>query len=216
VNTVAVIDYGMGNLRSVVKAIEHVAPQAKVLLTSDAGEIARAARVVFPGQGAIAGCMAALEAGHLREAVVSAVRDKPFLGICLGLQALFDFSDEGGGVRALGVLPGRVPRFPDAKMRDPGTGQKLKVPHMGWNQVAQARPHPLWQDIPSGSRFYFVHSYYADAAERADVTGETDYGIRFTSAAGRANIFAVQFHPEKSAAAGLQLLRNFMGWDGSA
>ena len=214
-NTVAVIDYGMGNLRSVVKAIEHVAPRARVLLTSDAGEIARADRVVFPGQGAIAGCMTALNAGQLREAVLAAVRNRPFLGICLGLQALFEFSDEGGGVAALGVLKGRVPRFPPVKMRDPKTGQALKVPHMGWNQVLQTRAHPLWKDIPPASRFYFVHSYYVEAADRGDITGETDYGIRFTSAAGRANIFAVQFHPEKSAAAGLQLLHNFMDWDGS-
>jgi glutamine amidotransferase len=215
-NTVAVIDYGMGNLRSVVKAIEHVAPAARVLLTSNAAEVARAERVVFPGQGAIAGCMAALDACHLREAVLQAVRTKPFLGICLGLQALYEFSEEGGGVQGLRVLPGRVPRFPAAHMRDPATGQALKVPHMGWNQVSQARAHPLWQGIPSGSRFYFVHSYYVEAGERAHVTGETDYGIRFTSAAGHANIFAVQFHPEKSAAAGLRLLENFMGWDGRA
>ena len=214
-NNVAVIDYGMGNLRSVVKAIEHVAPRAKVLLTSDAAEVARAERVVFPGQGAIAGCMTALDQCHLRDAVLAAVRDKPFLGICLGLQALFDFSEEGGGVHGLGVLPGRVPRFPPEKMHDPRTGQALKVPHMGWNQVRQQKPHALWQGIPDQARFYFVHSYYADAAVRADVAGETEYGIRFTSAAARANIFAVQFHPEKSADAGLQLLKNFMAWNGA-
>jgi glutamine amidotransferase len=213
--TVAVIDYGMGNLRSVVKAIEHVAPRARVLLTSDAAEVAAAGRVVFPGQGAIAGCMTALDGCHLRAAVLQAVRAKPFLGICLGLQALFDFSEEGGGVHGLGVLKGRVPRFPPERMRDPATGQALKVPHMGWNQVAQVRPHPLWKNIATGSRFYFVHSYYVAAAERAQVVGETEYGIPFTSAAAHANIFAVQFHPEKSAAAGLQLLANFMAWDGS-
>jgi glutamine amidotransferase len=213
-NSVAVIDYGMGNLRSVVKAIEHVAPQAKVLLTSNAAEIARAERVVFPGQGAIAGCMTALDQCHLRDAVLEAVKTKPFLGICLGLQALFDFSEEGGGVQGLKVLPGRVPRFPADEMRDAKTGQTLKVPHMGWNQVWQKKSHPMWQGIADGARFYFVHSYYADAADRADIAGETEYGIRFTSAAARANIFAVQFHPEKSAAAGLQLLRNFMDWDG--
>ena len=213
-NTVAVIDYGMGNLRSVVKAIEHVAPRARVQLTSDAAEIRSAGRVVFPGQGAIAGCMTALDGCGLRDAVLEAVRAKPFLGICLGLQALYDFSEEGGGVRGLEVLPGRVPRFPQERMHDPRTGQALKVPHMGWNQVWQAKPHPLWRGIADGSRFYFVHSYYAEAAEHAQIAGETDYGIRFTSAAARANIFAVQFHPEKSAAAGLQLLRNFMDWDG--
>jgi glutamine amidotransferase len=214
--SVAVIDYGMGNLRSVVKAIEHVAPQAKVQLTRDAAEVARADRVVFPGQGAIAGCMTALDQCRLRDAVLAAVQSKPFLGICLGLQALFDFSEEGGGVSGLGILPGRVPRFPSDKMRDARTGQALKVPHMGWNQVRQTKSHPLWEGIADGARFYFVHSYYADAAERADVAGETEYGIRFTSAAARANIFAVQFHPEKSATAGLRLLENFMGWDGAA
>ncbi|MDH4133451.1 MAG: imidazole glycerol phosphate synthase subunit HisH [Gammaproteobacteria bacterium] len=215
-NTVAVIDYGMGNLRSVVKAIEHVAPRAKVLLTSNAAEISSATRVVFPGQGAIAGCMAALDSCHLRDAVFEAVQTKPFLGICLGLQALFEFSEEGGGVKGLGILPGRVPRFPPERMNDPKTDQVLKVPHMGWNQVRQAKPHTLWNGIPDNARFYFVHSYYADAAERGHVAGETDYGLRFTSAAARANIFAVQFHPEKSATAGLRLLDNFMNWDGGA
>jgi glutamine amidotransferase len=214
-STVAVIDYGMGNLRSVVKAIEHVAPHARVRLTSNAEEVAHADRVVFPGQGAIAGCMTALDTCHLRAAVLQAVQDKPFLGICLGLQALYGFSEEGGGVKGLGVLPGRVPRFPPAAMRDADTGQVLKVPHMGWNQVQQVKPHPLWKDIPSGSRFYFVHSYYAEAGDRTDVTGITEYGLRFTSAAARANIFAVQFHPEKSAQAGLKLLENFMAWDGN-
>ena len=214
--SVAVIDYGMGNLRSVVKAIEHVAPRAQVRLTSDAGEIVRADRVVFPGQGAIAGCMTALDDFHLRDAVLAAMRNKPFLGICLGLQALFDFSEEGGGVQGLAVLRGSVPRFPSAKMRDVKSGRALKVPHMGWNQVDQVKPHPLWKGIANRERFYFVHSYYAQAAEYADVAGATDYGIRFTSAAARANIFAVQFHPEKSATAGLRLLENFMSWDGAA
>jgi glutamine amidotransferase len=215
-SSVAVIDYGMGNLRSVVKAIEHVAPRARVWLTSNADEVVRADRVVFPGQGAIAGCMTALDACHLRAAVFQAVQTRPFLGICLGLQALYDFSEEGGGVNGLGILPGRVPRFPPDRMRDTATGQALKVPHMGWNQVQQVKGHPLWKDIPDGSRFYFVHSYYVDAGERTDVTGITEYGLRFTSAAARANIFAVQFHPEKSAQAGLKLLENFMAWDGSA
>ena len=214
-NTVAVIDYGMGNLRSVVKAIEHVAPRTQVRLTSDAAEIERAERVVFPGQGAIGGCMAALDACHLRDAVLEAVKTKPFLGICLGLQALYEFSEEGGGVKGLGVLPGQVPHFPSAQMRDAASGRALKVPHMGWNEVKQVKAHPLWQGIPSGSRFYFVHSYYAQSQVSTDVAGTTDYGIAFTSAAARANIFAVQFHPEKSAAAGLRLLENFMAWDGS-
>lgn len=213
--TVAVIDYGMGNLRSVCKAIEHVAPRARVLLTSDADTVARAERVVFPGQGAIGGCVAALAAKGLREALLEALKTKPFLGICLGLQALYEWSEEGGGVACFGILPGRVRLFPPARMVDPRTGQALKVPHMGWNQVHQTRAHPLWDGIEQDARFYFVHSYYADSADPAWVAGVTEYGVAFTSAAARANIFAVQFHPEKSQHAGLRLLRNFAGWDGS-
>jgi glutamine amidotransferase len=240
-NTVAVIDYGMGNLRSVgkaiehialpkwwrtlrmtrlsavCKAIEHVAPKkVRVHLTSDPRIIHRADRVVFPGQGAIGGCVAALAAGGLREAVFEAMRAKPFLGICLGLQALYEFSEEGGGTACFNILPGRVRLFPREKMKDAATGQALKVPHMGWNQVHQERAHPLWRGIAQDSRFYFVHSYYADAARAGQVAGTTEYAIRFTSAAAHENIFAVQFHPEKSQAAGLQLLENFVSWDGAA
>jgi imidazole glycerol-phosphate synthase subunit HisH len=213
-NTVAVIDYGMGNLRSVCKAIEHVAPKAKVVLTSDAAQVRAADRVVFPGQGAIGGCVTALASGGLHDAVFEAMRTKPFLGICLGLQALYEFSEEGGGTPCFNILPGRVRLFPREKMRD-AAGQALKVPHMGWNQVHQEGAHSLWRGIPQDSRFYFVHSYYADSAAPAQVAGSTEYAIRFTSAAARANIFAVQFHPEKSAALGLKLLENFVGWDGA-
>ena len=215
-NTVAVIDYGMGNLRSVCKAIEHVAPNARVRLTANAAEIRAASRVVFPGQGAIGGCMTALETGGLREPILEAMKSKPFLGICLGLQALYDFSEEGGGTPCLSLLAGAVKRFPVEKMKDEATGLPLKVPHMGWNQVRQTVPHPMWNGIPQETRFYFVHSYYADSAEPADVAGETDYALRFTSAAAHANIFAVQFHPEKSQHGGLRLLQNFMSWDGNA
>lgn len=215
-NIIAVIDYGMGNLRSVCKALEHVAPAARVTLTSDPNDLVRADRVVFPGQGAIPGCIAALDQLNLRAAVLQAIETKPFLGICLGLQALYEFSEEGGGTPALGVLPGKVPLFPRDQMRDSRSGQILKVPHMGWNEVHQVAEHPLWQDIPQDSRFYFVHSYYADAGDREQVMGITEYGIRFTSAAGRENIFAVQFHPEKSQHAGLRLLENFARWDGTA
>ncbi|MCR4347078.1 MAG: imidazole glycerol phosphate synthase subunit HisH [Sulfuricaulis sp.] len=214
-NTVAVIDYGMGNLRSVCKAIEHVAPKARVRLTASATDIRAASRVVFPGQGAIGGCMTALETGGLRESVLEAMHSKPFLGICLGLQALYDFSEEGGGTPCLSLLAGSVKRFPVEKMTDKATGLPLKVPHMGWNQVHQTSPHPLWKGISQDTRFYFVHSYYADSADAHDITGETAYALRFTSAAARANIFAVQFHPEKSQHAGLRLLENFMAWDGS-
>jgi glutamine amidotransferase len=212
--TVAVIDYGMGNLRSVCKALEHVAPRARVVLTADAAELGRADRAVFPGQGAIAGCMTALGRDGLRESLLAALRDKPFLGICLGLQALYESSEEGGGTPCLGILPGRVRRFPES--RDPATGQANKIPHMGWNRVHQERAHPLWAGIAPGERFYFVHSYYVESLQAGDVVGSTEYGPRFTSAAARDNIFAVQFHPEKSQRAGLKLLENFINWNGQA
>ena len=215
-NTVAVIDYGMGNLRSVCKAIEHVAPRARVQLTTAASEIRAASRVVFPGQGAIGGCMSALEGNGLRDSLLEAMKTKPFLGICLGLQALYDFSEEGGGTPCLSLLAGSVKRFPVEKMTDKTTGLPLKVPHMGWNQVRQTCPHPLWKGIPQDTRFYFVHSYYVDSADTEDIAGETAYALRFTSAAAHANIFAVQFHPEKSQYAGLRLLENFMSWDGTS
>ena len=208
-STVAVIDYGMGNLRSVCKALARVAPEANVRLAADAAAVRAADRVVFPGQGAIGGCITALGRDGLQAAVLDAIKTKPFLGICLGLQALYEHSDEGGGIDGLGVLPGRVRRFAPA---DP----TLKVPHMGWNQVQQTSLHPLWAGIAPDTRFYFVHSYYADSADPRWVTGTTDYGVRFTSAAARANIFAVQFHPEKSQQAGLTLLKNFMAWNGQA
>ena len=213
-NTIAVVDYGMGNLRSVCKAIEHVAPSARIDLTSDPDVVRHAARVVFPGQGAIGGCVAALAASGLREALIEAMRTRPFLGLCLGLQVLYEFSEEGGGVDCLGILPGRVRRFPPEIMVDAATGLALKVPHMGWNQVRQTKPHPLWRGIEPEERFYFVHSYYADSADATDVAGMTEYAIPFTSAAARGNLFAVQFHPEKSQHAGLQLLQNFVAWDG--
>jgi glutamine amidotransferase len=210
-NAVVVIDYGMGNLRSVAKAIEHVAPQARVVVTSDASEVAAAARVVFPGQGAMPDCMAQLAARGLRDAVIDAAARKPFLGICVGLQMLFGHAEEGN-VTGLEILPGRVPRFPHAAMVAPDGG-RLKVPHMGWNEVRQSGEHPLWDGISDGERFYFVHSYFVEPADRGVVAGTTDYGIPFTSAVARDNIFAVQFHPEKSAQAGLALLGNFMRWN---
>lgn len=215
-SSIAILDYGMGNLRSVCKAIEHVAPAARVRITTEPAELLRAARVVFPGQGAIAGCVRAIDNCGLRDALLRVMEDRPFLGICLGLQALYDFSEEGGGVPGLKLLPGRVRLFPAERMIDPASGQRLKVPHMGWNRVHQTRPHPLWNGIPQDERFYFVHSYYADSADPAQVAGTTDYGVPFTAAAARANWFAVQFHPEKSQHAGLRLLENFTRWDGVA
>ena len=209
-STVVVVDYGMGNLRSVAKAIEHVAPQAEVRVSSDAAEIAAADRVVVPGQGAMPDCMRELSARGLRDAVIRAAAEKPFLGICVGLQMLFGHAEEGD-VMGLEILPGRIPRFPQAAMVAPD-GTRLKVPHMGWNQVQQAEAHPLWDGIEDGARFYFVHSYYVEPASPEVIAGSTHYGIPFTSAVARASIFAVQFHPEKSAQAGLRLLGNFMRW----
>jgi len=208
---VAVVDYGMGNLHSVSKAVEHVAPKARVEVTSDPARVADADRVVFPGQGAMPDCMRELDARGLRPAVLDAARNRPFLGICIGLQMLFERSDEGG-VDGLGLLPGTVGRFPDSGMVDSG-GQRLKVPHMGWNQVNQANSHPLWSGIDDASRFYFVHSYFPHPGQPALVRGTTQYGIPFTCAVARDNIFAVQFHPEKSDTAGLRLLANFLNWN---
>ena len=207
---IAVIDYGMGNLRSVAKAIEHVAPGRTVCVTDDPLEVERAGRVVFPGQGAMPDCMRELDARGLRSAVMAAAANKPFLGICIGLQMLFERSEEGD-VPGLGLFHGRVRRFSAASMVD-AAGARLKVPHMGWNRVRQLRAHPLWDGIEDGARFYFVHSYYVDTADQALVTGESDYAHPFTCAIARDNVFAVQFHPEKSAAAGLRLLANFVGW----
>jgi len=207
---IAVIDYGMGNLRSVSKAIEHVAPGARVAVTSDPEVVARAARVVFPGQGAMPDCMREMDARGLRQAVLDAAYGKPFLGICIGLQMLFENSEEGN-VAGLGVLPGRVRRFRPEAMVDIG-GARLKVPHMGWNRVRQVAAHPLWHGIPDQSRFYFVHSYYVETAEPGLIAGTSAYPHPFTCAIASDNVFAVQFHPEKSDAAGLRLLSNFTQW----
>ena len=192
----------MGNLRSVSKAIEHVAPQAEVLVTADPERIASADKVVVPGQGAMRDCMRQLGESGAREAVIDAAKRKPFLGICIGLQMLFEHGEEGD-TKGLGLLPGEVPRF-----RLHG----LKIPHMGWNEVAQARAHPLWADIADDSRFYFVHSYYPAPRDVSLTAGTAVYGQPFTCAIARDNIFAVQFHPEKSQSAGLQLLSNFVRW----
>lgn len=209
---IAVVDYGMGNLRSVSKALEHVAPNKNVLVTSNASDIAAAARVVFPGQGAMPDCMRELESRGLHEAVVNAAANKPFLGICIGLQLLFQHSEEGDA-NGLGILAGNVKRFPSEEMHD-ANGDKLKVPHMGWNQVYQQQSHPMWKDIADGERFYYVHSYFVQPADASLVAGVTNYPKPFTGAIAKNNIFAVQFHPEKSQHAGLQLLGNFVQWNG--
>ena len=208
--TIAVVDYGMGNLRSVSKALEHVAPGMAVIVTADPDAIRAADRVVVPGQGALPDCMRQLAASGARDAVVRATREKPFLGICVGMQMLFDWGEEGD-TPGLGLLPGRVPRFPREKMRSED-GSSLKVPHMGWNEVRQECEHRLWQGISSGTRFYFVHSYFPQPGDPSLTAATCVYGIPFTCAVARDNIFAVQFHPEKSQTTGLQLLRNFVHW----
>ena len=210
-NTIAIIDYGMGNLHSIAKALEHVAGR-RVRVTAQASEILAAERVVFPGQGAARDCMHEIRAAGLVEVIREALRSKPFLGICMGLQVLLDRSDEGGGIDCLGLLPGRV-RFLGSG-RDPAAG-RLKIPQMGWNRVEQVCPHPLWDGIEDGARFYFVHSYYVDPEDPALVAGVTDYGRRYASVLARDNLFAVQFHPEKSQHDGLRLLANFADWDGT-
>jgi imidazole glycerol-phosphate synthase subunit HisH len=210
---IAVIDYGMGNLRSVSKAIEHVAPGVDVRVTDDPSVVRAAQRVVFPGQGAMPDCMRELRGRGLYEAVIDAARDKPFLGICIGLQMLFDRSEEGD-TPGLAVLPGRVRRF--AHELVDANGQKLKVPHMGWNEVEQRIDHPLWQGIARNARFYFVHSYYPEPAMAGLTAAVSRYPAEFVCAAARENLFAVQFHPEKSAAAGLRLLANFATWSPAA
>ncbi len=210
---IAVIDYGMGNLRSVSKAIEHVAPGIEVRVTDDPSIVRSAERVVFPGQGAMPDCMRELRTRGLYEAVIDAARDKPFLGICIGLQMLFEHSEEGD-TPGLSVLPGRVQRFAHALADE--QGQKLKVPHMGWNVVEQRIDHPLWQGIAQNSRFYFVHSYYPKPGIPGLTAAISRYPAAFACAAARDNLFAVQFHPEKSAAAGLKLLANFATWSPAA
>jgi glutamine amidotransferase len=213
--TIAVIDYGMGNLRSVVNALQMVsAGSDEVLLTSDPQQVLAADRVVFPGQGAAGDCMRAIDEHGLREAILSAARQQPFLGICMGMQVLVEHSEENQGTSCLGIFNGQVRYFGDGHQDQ--SGVKLKVPHMGWNRVTQTQSHPLWHSIDDGSRFYFVHSYYLDEQDSTLVAGVTDYGFSFTSVVAKDNLFALQCHPEKSADVGLQLLRNFVNWDGQA
>ncbi len=207
---IAIVDYGMGNLRSVHKALEHVASAVTTTVTSDPDVVRKAARVIVPGQGAMRNCIDELESRGLREAVVEAAAHKPFLGICLGLQMLFEESEEGN-VKSLNILPGKVVRFPASAMTN-ADGQKLKVPHMGWNQVYQAVKHPLWEGIATDARFYFVHSYYVETPDKELIAAQSRYPFPFTCAVAKDNIFAVQFHPEKSQLAGLTLLSNFAKW----
>lgn len=212
-NSVAVVDYGMGNLRSVSKALESVTEglqEISVIVTGDPKKVADASHVIVPGVGAMPDCIREIEARGLTQAIVDAAKNKPFLGICLGLQMLFESSEEGNA-QGLGVLSGKVVRFANTA----GTQDaERKVPHMGWNQVRQVKSHPLWKGIPQDTRFYFVHSYYVETPDPAIVEGVTHYQREFASAIAADNIFAIQCHPEKSQAAGLALLKNFVQWNG--
>ena len=211
---IAIIDYGIGNLYSVVKALEQVAgPADHVLATAKPKEIAACDRVVFPGQGAAKDCMQALRACGLEESVLEAARNKPFLGICMGMQVLMRESEENQGTGCLAVYEGSVKYFGNHVSVGAGEGN-YKVPHMGWNGVRQDQAHPLWDGIAPSSYFYFVHSYFVHCEDPALVAGTTEYGLPFTSAIARDNVFALQCHPEKSAGAGLRLLQNFVRWDG--
>jgi imidazole glycerol-phosphate synthase subunit HisH len=206
--SVAVLDYGMGNLHSVAKAIEHVGA-SRVEVTNDPARVRAADRVVLPGQGAMRDCMAEMKKHGVDAEVREALKDKPLLGICVGMQALLDHSEENGGVNGLGIYPGAVKFFGHDHVEN---GEKLKVPHMGWNEVWQTQAHPLWANIADGSRFYFVHSYYCAPEEAGLSAGRSHFGLDFCCALARDNVFAVQFHPEKSSTAGLKLLKNFLHW----
>ena len=203
---IAIIDYGIGNLRSVHNAVSFISPQTKSIVTSDPDVVAKADKVIFPGQGAMPDCVLQLDKRGLKESVIEAAKQKPFLGICLGLQMLFDKSEEGN-VNGFGLLPGIVKRFQLNK------NERIKIPHMGWNKVNLSNPHPMWNKIDSDSRFYFVHSFYAEVKDKSLVMATSSHGEKFTCAIAKDNLFAVQFHPEKSSELGLKLLNNFISWN---
>jgi glutamine amidotransferase len=209
-NKIVVVDYGMGNLRSVAQALRAVAPEANVIISGEVADIKSADRLVLPGQGAMPDCMRSLRESGVQDAVMQAARSKPLFGVCVGEQMLFDVSAEGD-TPGLGLLPGKVVRF-DLRGQLQADGSRFKVPQMGWNRVRQAQPHALWQGIDDHAYFYFVHSYFAQPENSLHTVGETDYGSMFACAVARDNIFATQFHPEKSSAAGLQLYKNFVHW----
>jgi imidazole glycerol-phosphate synthase subunit HisH len=210
--SIAVIDYGMGNLHSISKALQHVTDD-KITITHDHDVIMAADRVVLPGVGGMRDCMAEMKRLGVDKIAEEAAQTKPFLGICIGMQAMMSFSDENSGVDCLNWFNGKIHHFSET---DDGTGENMKVPHMGWNQVKQTNNHPMWHNIPDESRFYFVHSYYLPPKGIKQTMGTTDYADQFVAALGHENIFAVQFHPEKSQKAGLQLLKNFAEWQGQS
>lgn len=209
---IAVIDYGMGNLHSVAKALEYVAPEQKVVVTHNHAVLASADRVVLPGVGAMRDCMQAMQAAGVAQLIPELAQTRPFLGICVGMQALLQHSSENGGVDTLGLFPGDVVRFKEGLLD--ASGRPMKVPHMGWSQVTQSIEHPLWHGIADTSRFYFVHSYYAPLTAQLPVVGQCHYQVDFAAAIAQNFVFATQFHPEKSAEAGLQLYQNFTRWNG--
>jgi len=214
---IAVVDYNMGNLRSVTQALQHVASEsAKIIVTASPDEILQADRVVFPGQGAARDCMSELQSRELVEVVIEASATKPFLGICMGMQVLMQRSEENKGIDLMGVYAGQVKHFEGVIGRHDSNGERLKIPQMGWNRIQHTQAHPLWEGIESGSRFYFVHSYFTEPEDSALTAGTTDYGIDYASAIAKDNVFAIQAHPEKSADDGLQLLKNFTQWDGQS
>ena len=212
-NRVAVIDYGMGNLHSVAKAVEHVGDGLQLSVTADEKAIMAADRIIFPGVGAMRDCMGEIRRLGIDDMLRRLVEDKPILGICVGMQALMEHSMENNGIDCIGLFAGNVKRFADDLQG--ANGDRLKVPHMGWNEVRQTKGHPMWQGIADNSRFYFVHSYFVTPANLDEVVGESSYPVPFACALAKRNVFAVQFHPEKSQTAGLQLYKNFLGWDGS-
>jgi len=211
-NRVAVIDYGMGNLHSVAKAVEHVGDNLQLSVTANEKTILAADRVIFPGVGAMRDCMGEIRRLGIDDILRRVAETRPVFGICVGMQALMNHSEENGGIDCIGLFAGDVKRFP-ADLED-DKGERLKVPHMGWNEVRHTRAHPMWQDIADTARFYFVHSYYVTPANAEDVVGESQYPETFTAALTKENVFAVQFHPEKSQTAGLQLYKNFLTWNG--
>ncbi|MCK5813316.1 MAG: imidazole glycerol phosphate synthase subunit HisH [Cocleimonas sp.] len=215
-STIAIINYNMGNLHSVTKALEHVAPErTKVILSSSAEEILSADRIVFPGQGAARDCMKELKKAGLVEVVREAAASKPFLGICMGMQVLMEYSEEHDGIDCIGIYKGNTHSFAGKIASVDASGERLKIPQMGWNRIHHRQDHPLWKGIEDGSRFYFVHSYFVDPEDKTLIAGETEYGLDYASAIAKDNVFAIQSHPEKSSDDGLQLLKNFTEWNGN-
>ncbi len=202
--TIAIIDYGMSNLSSVVKAIEYIAPNEKVIVSSNAVEIDNSDKIIFPGQGAAKNCMKSIYEKKLEKVIKKNSKEKPFLGICMGMQVLMDFSDENNGTQCLSVIKGKVEKLKSQK------NNKIKIPHMGWNKIIKKNDHPIWHNIKDGSFFYFVHSYYINPLEKSTIIGETEYGKIFSSVIAKNNIIAIQGHPEKSSDVGLQFLKNFI------